>query len=167
MRLCMCVWPTVVPVPEVVCVADGVDGEVVDDTAGGHIRVSLRVNVGVTFPRLPGSELCTITQRHTHSNQHFFYTKKCFLFVCAFESKSTWGPGDSVSMGWGGVGTGRPAITHRAHWLAGRTQGRWARRQEVIEGRVLQTQPRRHSTWGTNTHIHENTITKSQPKQEQ
>lgn len=52
-----CAWPTVVPVPEVVCVADGVDGEVVDDTAGGHIRVSLRVNVGVTFPRLPGPEL--------------------------------------------------------------------------------------------------------------
>lgn len=40
-----------------VCVADGVDGEVVDDTAGGHIGVSLRVNVGVTFPRLPGPEL--------------------------------------------------------------------------------------------------------------
>lgn len=52
-----CAQPTVVPVPEVVCVADGVDGEVVDDTAGGHIRVSLRVNVGVTFPRLPGPEL--------------------------------------------------------------------------------------------------------------
>lgn len=52
-----CVSPTVVPVPEVVCVADGVDGEVVDDTAWGHIRVSLRVNVGVTFPRLPGPEL--------------------------------------------------------------------------------------------------------------
>lgn len=48
---------TVVPVPEVVCVADGVDGKVVDDTARGHIRVSLRVNVGVTFPRLPGPEL--------------------------------------------------------------------------------------------------------------
>lgn len=52
-----CAWPTVAPVPEVVCVADGVDGEVVDDTAGGHIWVSLRVNVGVTFPRLPGPEL--------------------------------------------------------------------------------------------------------------
>lgn len=48
---------TVVPVPEVVCVADGVDGKVVDDTARGHIRVSLRVDVGVTFPRLPGPEL--------------------------------------------------------------------------------------------------------------
>lgn len=48
---------TVVPVPEVVCVADGVDGEVVDDTARGHVGVSLRVNVGVTFPRLPGPEL--------------------------------------------------------------------------------------------------------------
>lgn len=48
---------TVVPVPEVVCVADGVDGKVVDDTARGHIRVSLRVNVGVTFPGLPGPEL--------------------------------------------------------------------------------------------------------------
>lgn len=61
-------------------------------------------------------------------------------------NKCTWGPGDSVSMGWGGVGTGRPAITHRAHWLARRTQGRRARREDVIEGRVLQTQPRRHST---------------------
>lgn len=46
-----------------VCVADGVDGEVVDDTAGGHIRVSLRVNVGVTFPGLPGPELCV----HAHT----------------------------------------------------------------------------------------------------
>lgn len=51
--------PTVVPVPEVVCVADGVDGEVVDDTARGNVRVGLRVNVGVTFPRLPRPELCT------------------------------------------------------------------------------------------------------------
>lgn len=50
--------PTVVPVPEVIGVTDGVDGEVVDDTAGGHIRVSLWVNVRVTFPRFPGSELC-------------------------------------------------------------------------------------------------------------
>lgn len=48
---------TVVPVPEVVCVADGVDGKVVYDTARGHIRVSLRVNVGITFPGLPGPEL--------------------------------------------------------------------------------------------------------------
>lgn len=48
---------TVVPVPEVVCVTDGVDGKVVDDTARGHIRVSLRVNVGITFPRLPRPEL--------------------------------------------------------------------------------------------------------------
>lgn len=61
----MCASPTVVPVPEVVCVADGVDGEVVDDTAGGHIRVSLRVNVGVTFPRLPGPELYTHTKTQT------------------------------------------------------------------------------------------------------
>lgn len=45
-----------------VCVADGVDGEVVDDTARGHVRVSLRVNVGVTFPRLPRPELCTNTR---------------------------------------------------------------------------------------------------------
>lgn len=52
------VLPTVVPVPEVICVTDGVDGEVVDDTTGGHVGVSLRVNVGVTFPRLPGPELC-------------------------------------------------------------------------------------------------------------
>lgn len=49
-----------------ICVADGVDGEVVDDTAGGHIRVSLRVNVGVTFPRLPGPELCAHTHTHIH-----------------------------------------------------------------------------------------------------
>lgn len=70
------------------------------------------------------------------------------------KTKCTWGPGDSVSMGWGGVGTGWPAIAHRAHWLAGRTQGGWAGRQEVIEGRILQTQPRRHSTCGINTHTH-------------
>lgn len=57
------VCPTVVPVPEVVCVSDGVDGEVVDDTTGGHKRISLRVNVGVTFPRLSRAELCTDTNK--------------------------------------------------------------------------------------------------------
>lgn len=66
---CTSKWkrPTVVPVPEVVCVADGVDGEVVDDTARGHVRVSLRVNVGVTFPRLPRPELCTDTRSYEHN----------------------------------------------------------------------------------------------------
>ena len=46
-----------------VCVADGVDGEVVDDTARGHVGVSLRVNVWVTFPRFPGPELCRPTHK--------------------------------------------------------------------------------------------------------
>lgn len=73
-------WPTVVPVPEVVCVTDGVDGEVVDDTAGGHIGVSLRVNVGVTFPRLPGPELCRHTHTHRQNNQLF--SVQTFCFVC-------------------------------------------------------------------------------------
>lgn len=78
----MCASPTVVPVPEVVCVADGVDGEVVDDTAGGHIRVSLRVNVGVTFPRLPGPELYThkdtdIRLISSFQSRHFVWFVLC------------------------------------------------------------------------------------------
>ena len=57
--------PTVVPVPEVVCVTDGVDGEVVDDTTGGHVGVGLGVDVGVTFPGLPGPELWINTHAQT------------------------------------------------------------------------------------------------------
>lgn len=102
---------TVVPVPEVVCVTDGVDGEVVDDTSGGHIRVSLRVNVGVTFPGLPGSELCkTRTQKQLAA-----FKANHWRPIVNLKNASTWGPSDSVSVGWGGVGTGRPTIAHRAH----------------------------------------------------
>lgn len=104
--------PTVVPVPEVVCVADGVDGEVVDDTARGHVRVSLRVNVGVTFPRLPRPELCTNTRSRKRFS--FFPPPLPPVAILLGMGKLTWRPGDSVSMGRGRVGTGRPAIAHRA-----------------------------------------------------
>lgn len=59
----VCVCLTIVPVPEVVDVSDGVDGEVVDDAARGHEGVSLRVNVGVTFPGLARTELWEHTRR--------------------------------------------------------------------------------------------------------
>lgn len=62
-----------------VCVADGVDGKVVDDTPGGQIGVCLRVNVRVTFPRLPGPKLYNHTElsrqvfEANHFSMHFHF----------------------------------------------------------------------------------------------
>lgn len=61
-------------------VTNCVDGEVVDDTAGGHIRVSLWVNVGVTFPRFPGSELCKIIIQSNYNFLLYWMITAFYLF---------------------------------------------------------------------------------------
>lgn len=103
-----------------VCVADGVDGEVVDDTAGGHIRVSLRVNVGVTFPRLPGPELYRHTQ--THTQRLAVFNANIFLvFVFLYVKAGV--PGGQVTVfPWGGgelARGGQPSPTEPIDWPGG------------------------------------------------
>lgn len=102
-----------------VCVTDGVDGEVVDDTAGGHIRVSLRVNVGVTFPRLPGPELCGRT--HTNNKKMSCFQSRPFVSCLSPNEASV--PGGQVTVfPWGGgelARGGQPSPTEPIDWPGG------------------------------------------------
>lgn len=105
-----------------VCVADGVDGEVVDDTARGHIRVSLRVNVGVTFPRLPRPELCVHTHTKTYHTLISILLVQMFFFICPYKMIVIVPGGQVTVFPWGGgelARGGQPSPTEPIGWPGG------------------------------------------------